>query len=80
MRSVRPKFIYTIPTVQNPTGSILPEDRRRELLRLATAHDLPIVERHTGLERSLQVAWVGEQFAKMDVTQRPLRAVHRSRP
>ena len=27
-----PKYIYTIPTVQNPTGSILPLDRRRELL------------------------------------------------
>ena len=24
-RNIRPKFIYTIPTVQNPTGTIMPE-------------------------------------------------------
>ncbi|MEQ8369300.1 MAG: PLP-dependent aminotransferase family protein [Alphaproteobacteria bacterium] len=40
----RPRFLYTIPTVQNPTGSVLPLDRRHELLRLAAAHDLAIVE------------------------------------
>ena len=27
-RGVRPKYIYTIPTVQNPTGTILSEARR----------------------------------------------------
>ncbi len=27
-RGIRPKYIYTIPTVQNPTGSIMPESRR----------------------------------------------------
>ena len=39
-----PKFIYTVPTVQNPTGSVMPEDRRLELLRLARAHGVPIFE------------------------------------
>src|ERR1700742_3232658 len=34
-RGVTPKYIYTIPTVQNPTGTILPEARRAELLRLS---------------------------------------------
>src|ERR1700742_736681 len=29
---VTPKYIYTIPTVQNPTGTIMPESRRAELL------------------------------------------------
>jgi len=43
-RSVRPKYIYTIPTVQNPTGSIMPEERRAELLRLSQAHGVPIFE------------------------------------
>ena len=43
-RGVRPKYIYTIPTVQNPTGTIMPEARRRELLRLAQAYDVPIFE------------------------------------
>jgi 2-aminoadipate transaminase len=43
-RGVQPKFIYTIPTVQNPTGTILSEDRRREMLRLADEYGAPIVE------------------------------------
>ena len=43
-RSIRPKFIYTIPTVQNPTGSIMPLERRHELLRLAEHFDVPIFE------------------------------------
>lgn len=41
---VRPKFIYTIPTVQNPTGSVLPMDRRHALVALARRHDLAIFE------------------------------------
>jgi 2-aminoadipate transaminase len=43
-RGVQPKFIYTIPTVQNPTGTILSEGRRREMLRLADEYGVPIVE------------------------------------
>jgi 2-aminoadipate transaminase len=43
-QGVRPKYIYTIPTVQNPTGTILTEDRRRDMLRLADAYGVPIVE------------------------------------
>ena len=41
---VTPKYIYTIPTVQNPTGSVMPESRRLELLALARAHGVPIFE------------------------------------
>ncbi|MDE5443033.1 aminotransferase class I/II-fold pyridoxal phosphate-dependent enzyme [Bradyrhizobium sp. CSA207] len=43
-RSVRPKYIYSIPTVQNPTGSIMPESRRAELLRLSADYGVPIFE------------------------------------
>src|SRR5262249_43883219 len=43
-RNIRPKYIYTIPTVQNPTGTIMGEPRRRELIRLAQAHGVPIFE------------------------------------
>jgi len=35
-KNIRPKYIYTIPTVQNPTGTIMSEQRRRELLKLLT--------------------------------------------
>jgi 2-aminoadipate transaminase len=43
-QGVRPKYIYTVPTVQNPTGTILPEARRAELLRLAAEYGVPIFE------------------------------------
>ena len=43
-RGVRPKYIYTIPTVQNPTGTILAGARRHELLRLAGEYGVPIFE------------------------------------
>src|SRR3989442_9734704 len=43
-RGIRAKYIYTIPTVQNPTGTILSEQRRHELLRLSQDHNVPIFE------------------------------------
>ncbi|MDH6259745.1 PLP-dependent aminotransferase family protein [Bradyrhizobium sp. BR13661] len=43
-RGIRPKYIYTIPTVQNPTGSIMPETRRAELLRLSAEYGVPVFE------------------------------------
>ncbi|MEO6842815.1 MAG: PLP-dependent aminotransferase family protein [Bradyrhizobium sp.] len=43
-RGVTPKYIYTIPTVQNPTGTILPEARRAELLKLSQQYGVPIFE------------------------------------
>ncbi len=43
-KGIKPKYIYTIPTVQNPTATIMSEPRRREILRLAVAHGVPIFE------------------------------------
>jgi 2-aminoadipate transaminase len=43
-KSIRPKYIYTIPTVQNPTGTIMPEARRTELLQLSESYGVPIFE------------------------------------
>ena len=43
-KGIAPKFIYTIPTVQNPTGSILPVERRQALLALAKKHGVAIFE------------------------------------
>jgi 2-aminoadipate transaminase len=40
----KPKFIYVIPTVQNPTASIMPLERRKELLRLAEQYDVAVIE------------------------------------
>ena len=43
-KGVVPKYVYTIPTIQNPTGSILPLERRRELLALTRKHNVPVFE------------------------------------
>ena len=40
----RAKFIYTIPTIQNPTGTVMPLNRRLEMLEIAKRFDLPIFE------------------------------------
>jgi len=40
----KPKFIYAIPTVQNPTATIMPLERREELLRLAEQYDVAVIE------------------------------------
>lgn len=38
------KFIYTIPTGQNPMGVTMSEERRKELLEIASKYDLLIIE------------------------------------
>lgn len=38
------KFIYTVPNFQNPAGVTLRPERRRELLGLARAYDIPVLE------------------------------------
>jgi 2-aminoadipate transaminase len=43
-RGIKPKYIYTIPTVQNPTGTILDKERRDKMLELADRYGVPIVE------------------------------------
>ncbi|MCA1555776.1 MAG: PLP-dependent aminotransferase family protein, partial [Acidobacteria bacterium] len=39
----RPKFLYTNPTFQNPTGKVFTLRERRELLRLAVRYRIPII-------------------------------------
>lgn len=43
-RGVRPKYIYTIPTVQNPTATVMSTPRREALLALTAARGVPIFE------------------------------------
>ena len=62
---VRPKFIYVIPTIQNPGGSIMPEARRAELLRLSAEYGVPVFED----ECYADLLWTGERppaIAAMD--------------
>jgi DNA-binding transcriptional MocR family regulator len=39
----RPQLFYTIPTFQNPSGSVLAYDRRRALVDLAQRHDFLVL-------------------------------------
>ena len=39
-----PRFIYTLATYQNPTGAMMPRERRLELIELARRHDCYVVE------------------------------------
>ncbi len=41
---LRPKFVYTIPEYQNPTGRTLPLERRRRLVELCREQGLLILE------------------------------------
>jgi len=43
-RGIHPKFLYTIPTFQNPTGVTTTLERRRRILALAKEYHLAIIE------------------------------------
>ncbi|MGV3628613.1 MAG: PLP-dependent aminotransferase family protein [Betaproteobacteria bacterium] len=56
-KGIRPKYIYTIPTVQNPTATILPVERRAALLKLAAEYGVPVFEDDCYADLS----WSGER-------------------
>ena len=43
-QGITPKYLYTIPTVQNPTGSVMPLERRHEILAIAREFGVPIFD------------------------------------
>jgi 2-aminoadipate transaminase len=43
-KGITPKYIYTVPTVQNPTGSVMTEARRLEFLQIARDYNTAIFE------------------------------------
>lgn len=55
-KGVRPKYLYTIPTIQNPTGSILTLARRERLITLARQYGFVIFED----ECYADIIWAGE--------------------
>ncbi len=56
-KGIKPKYIYTIPTVQNPTGAIMGEKRRAELIKLAAEYGVMIFED----ECYSDLIWSGER-------------------
>ncbi len=44
LQARRAKLVYTTPAAQCPTGAVMSERRRRELLALADEHQVPVLE------------------------------------
>jgi len=42
--NILPKFIYVVPTFQNPAGVVMSEKRRKQLIDIANDYDLVIIE------------------------------------
>lgn len=40
----RPALVFTMPTVQNPTGVLMSPSRRRRIAELSQEHDIPVLE------------------------------------
>jgi DNA-binding transcriptional MocR family regulator len=43
-RTRRPKALYLVPTLQNPTTAVMPGERRKEIAAIARAHGVIVVE------------------------------------
>lgn len=68
---ITPKYIYTIPTVQNPTGAILGLERRQQVIALAKQFGTLIVED----ECYADIIWSGEAPPALFALQ-PDRVIH----
>jgi len=42
--SMLPKFIYLVPSFQNPSGVTLSEERRKRIVEIAVQYNMPIIE------------------------------------
>jgi 2-aminoadipate transaminase len=71
-RGIRPKYIYTIPTVQNPTATILPLERRYELLKLSEDYGVPIFEDDCYAD----LIWDGRRPPALHAMSRDGRVIH----
>ncbi|MFW5834426.1 MAG: PLP-dependent aminotransferase family protein [Pseudomonadota bacterium] len=43
-RGIRPKYLYTVPTLQNPTATVLPVHRRQRILELSHRFGVAVFE------------------------------------
>ena len=71
-RGVTPKFIYTIPTVQNPTATVLDESRRARMLALADQYGVPIVEDDCYAD----LVWSGERPPALHAMSKSGNVIH----
>ncbi len=71
-RGIKPDYIYTIPTVHNPTGSIMSLSRRQHLLELAVEYDVAVFED----ECYADLVWKGERPPSLYALDKSARVVH----
>jgi 2-aminoadipate transaminase len=68
----KPAYLYTIPTVHNPTGTILTSERRQQLLDLATEYEVPVFED----ECYADLVWSGQRPTALYGMDQTSRVVH----
>jgi 2-aminoadipate transaminase len=71
-RGITPKYIYTIPTVQNPTATVMSEARRAEVLDLSRRFGVPIFED----ECYADLVWEGRRPLALRAMDSTDRVVH----
>ena len=71
-RGIRPKYIYTIPTVQNPTATVMSTARRQAILELSERFGVPIFED----ECYADLVWSGERPQAMRGMSPDGRVIH----
>lgn len=64
-----PRAVYTMPTMHNPLGSVMPQADRMRLAELAERHDVLIIEDAT-------YAFLAEPAPKPIITLAPQRTIH----
>lgn len=69
---IKPKYIYSIPTVHNPTGTILSLPRRKHLLELAGQYDVAVYED----ECYADLIWDGKRPPSLYALDNEGRVVH----
>ncbi|MEZ5824549.1 MAG: PLP-dependent aminotransferase family protein [Geminicoccaceae bacterium] len=68
----RLKYVYLMPTIQNPTGSVMPPGRRREILDICGRAGVPVVED----ECYADLVWQGDWPASLRGIECSDRVVH----
>jgi 2-aminoadipate transaminase len=71
-KGTTPKYICTVPTIQNPTGSIMPLDRRHQFLALAREYGVPVFED----ECYADLTWGGMNAPPALYSLDPSRVIH----
>jgi 2-aminoadipate transaminase len=71
-KGITPKYIYTIPTVQNPTAAIMDLERRKQMIALAQQYDTAIFED----ECYSDLIWDGKRPPALYALDNTQRVVH----